>query len=58
MEREQNYQSQFVKVPRDLLCDMHKSIGQRMDRDPLGREGPNETKLNEKEKKEVLGIQD
>ncbi len=47
-----------VKVPRDLLCDVHKSIGQREDRDPLGREGPNETKSNEIEKRELLGIQD
>jgi len=48
----------LVKVPRDLSCDVHKSIGQREDRDPLGREGPNETKSNEKEKRELLGIQD
>ncbi len=48
----------YVKVPRDLLCDVHKSIGQREDRDPLEREGPNEMKSNEKEKRELLGIQD
>ena len=48
----------YVKVPRDLSCDMHKSIGQREDRDPLEREGLNEMKSNEKEKRELLGIQD
>ena len=48
----------YVKVPRDLSCDVHKSIGQREDRDPLGREGPNEMKSNEIEKRELLGIQD
>ncbi len=47
-----------IKVPRDLSCDVHKSIGQKVDRDSLGREGPNEMKLNEREKREVLGIQD
>jgi len=36
---------------------VHKSIGQREDRDPLEREGLNEMKLNEKEKRELLGIQ-
>ncbi len=38
-----------VKVPRDLSCNMHKSIEQKVDRDPLGREGPNEMKSNERE---------
>ncbi len=40
------------------MCNVHKSIGQKVDRDPSRREGPNEMKSSEEKERKDLGIQD